>query len=164
MVISDHLSKILEACLTIGSRAAGSEYAVICLSTCFQLYGNTCGPFKNKLESYLLKYLDSQCPTTDPIEKAGEAFHFLQQIGSGGNGGINYQNSWNAQLQKICSTIHHLCDTLFEGVVELSHYERTSNTPLDFSPIYSTNSRVHILGLIANRLANCVLFLKAMLQ
>lgn len=162
--ITDHLSDVIEACLLVNPGLVQSKTAVTCLSTCFQKYPSACGPFKNKLEAFLLKFLSQQSSFTDSIEEAAKAFHFLQQIGGAGTDGINHQNNWSNQLQKLCATIHNLCDTFLESITELSSYEDVSGVDFSFADIPSTADSVEILHIHLNRLRNCLIFVAAMLQ
>lgn len=76
--ISDHLYKISEHCINSTVDINETEAALKCLTICMIYYPSACTPQKNKIEAFLIRFLDSPCENL--VNEAGIAFHYLQQV------------------------------------------------------------------------------------
>lgn len=76
--VSD-LNKMTDMCISVKPTPILSSAALTCLEACMKKFPSTCGRFKNKIESYLLKYFTCELHSAI-IKKAGAAFNALQQV------------------------------------------------------------------------------------
>lgn len=79
-LLSDYMTKILELCLSSQVNAYEVGAALSILSVCMKRYGSWFGTHKSKVEVFLLNFLFSQ--SNNLVEKAAEAFLYLQQVSS----------------------------------------------------------------------------------
>ncbi|KAK3923528.1 Proline-, glutamic acid- and leucine-rich protein 1 [Frankliniella fusca] len=119
--LAKHVSSVIVASfaeqINHGIPPQANVRALECLEKCMQLYNGPCGPHRKVFEHFLFSMVDS----TDPERfKAARCVAMLPQIGGGGVGGIQYENSWVTQHHSILRTLHLLLDELYSNVNELN--------------------------------------------
>lgn len=74
-MLASGLMKVVEICLSTKHH----ELSLNCLVLCMEKYGSTCGPFKNKIETHLIQFLNKNNDQV-VLKNAGKCLHFLQQV------------------------------------------------------------------------------------
>lgn len=161
--ISNYLQKIIEDCLASQTIDSQAEISLNCLEVCIKVYGSACGPYKNKIEKYLMKYLDADA-SQHLIKRAGRCYHFLQQVGGAGSEGVNHISNWNTQIKRLCRTMHIIYDNFLESFTEFNDYELIEAEAFEFEPILPTASKLSVLFVLTRRLRNLIQFLLAFIE
>lgn len=162
-ILTDYLPSIVDLCTTPSYNPNLLNAALNCLIICSKKFPKACGPFKKKTELFLLQYLNEQLLSTEQVKTSAVAFHYLQQVGEGD--GIHHQNNWSSALHKLCMTTHALFNVLFEDVIEFGNFENIVDTPVhEFPALPSTLEKYEMLQIHYNRLRNCLIFIRAMLD
>ncbi|KAF2896179.1 hypothetical protein ILUMI_09996 [Ignelater luminosus] len=157
------LPKVLDMCTSIRPTPILSSAALTCLKICMQTFPSACGPFKNKIESYLFKYFTCELHSA-VIKKAGTAFNALQQIGGAGPDGITHKVNWTNQMNKLCATIHKLYDNFLPHAVDFESMNAPENvTPYEFPQIGSGDQNDTVSHMQVILLKNITIFIDSML-
>ncbi|CAH0547694.1 unnamed protein product [Brassicogethes aeneus] len=159
--VGELLPKIIDSCiLHTLNNVYEVEAALTCLIECMDSYSSSILPYKNKIEVFMLKILDSDCQYT--VEKAAHSFLLLQQVGGAGVDGINHIMNFSVHLRKLCATIHGLYDLFFENVTEIENIQAVEEIAFIFDDVaHNTQKMMHV---IARRLNNCLIYLMTMIQ
>jgi hypothetical protein len=72
---------------------------------------------QNVLEKCVLQYIDSS--DVNVIKRVARCVAFLPLLGGGGSLGTNHVSRWKQEQQKMCATLHHILDELFDNVREI---------------------------------------------
>ncbi|KAG5881499.1 hypothetical protein JTB14_001643 [Gonioctena quinquepunctata] len=157
--VSEYMSKVLEMCLSPHMNDYEMEAALETLSICMKRYASWFTSHKVKIETFLVKCLDSSSESI--VKKAAVAFHYLQQVGGAGVDGINHINNFSMSFHKLCATAHNLFDVFFENETEFEQFSRTDVDGFEFDKIALDSQKM--LHVLARRIKNCITFIQTML-
>ncbi|XP_060593779.1 proline-, glutamic acid- and leucine-rich protein 1-like [Ruditapes philippinarum] len=108
-----------------------TESAVSCINACIKNYPGPVGPFKNKLDSFILQNLDSNTN----CKAVYRCYALLSQCGPGGTAGIKHTEAWAYQCQRLMGSLHSTVAELYDGLEPEFMQKGIENSGLDLSPI-----------------------------
>ncbi|CAH1962234.1 unnamed protein product [Acanthoscelides obtectus] len=157
--ITDHISKVLDMCISAKSNPYEIAAALETLTICMKNYPVWFTQHKGRIEKYLETFLD--CTDKDMLVKAAQCCHYLQQVGNAGIDGITHRMNFSTTFTKLCVTAHKLLDDFFENESEMEHYNIPVEEHFEYLELHLDSQKV--LQVTANRITNCLQFLKTML-
>ncbi|XP_077988269.1 proline-, glutamic acid- and leucine-rich protein 1-like [Glandiceps talaboti] len=110
---SNHIAAIINWILSAKSECLFGAIQV--LSACVRHFSGPCGPYKTKIENFLLKVLqDSQDHTV--TETVCQVFALLPRVGGGGSHGVKHTESWTSHCEKVLGSLHDVLTQLYQDI------------------------------------------------
>ncbi|XP_050306289.1 uncharacterized protein LOC126743302 [Anthonomus grandis grandis] len=160
--VAEHISKVLDNCLTTSSiNSFECKAALELMVICMEYYPSWFGPHRQKIEGFITVHFDSRDPQL--VQVASLAFHHLQQTGGAGTNGINHRQNFTKSFHKLCKTLHNLYDKFFERERELFQVDTPDCESFDFQDDPGWNS-LKVLDVTAQRIKNVFKFLETMIR
>jgi hypothetical protein len=78
--------------------------------------------------------------------------------------GINYVNNFSLHFRKLCATVQSLYDSFFEDIPEINNPQRLTEEIFMFNQLAQDCDPNKKLEVEANRIINCLLFMKTMIM
>ncbi|KAL1513833.1 hypothetical protein ABEB36_003183 [Hypothenemus hampei] len=160
--ITDFISKVLENCLAKSNvNSHECQSALSTLTTIMKYYSSWFGTHKQKIEDFVLVFLDSNNEVL--VYRAALSFHFLQQVGGAGQSGINHKTQFTDSFHKLCHTVHKLYDKLFEYHTEMFEREIFEEPVFNFYDDHKENRQVQ-MRTTSKRIHNIYIFIEIMIK
>jgi hypothetical protein len=158
---AEYMNSTLKTCLNYHN----TEEKVVglnCLIQCMKKYPSWFGNHKQKMDQFLTDCLGNQFEKG--IENAAFAFLCFLETGGGGVNGINYVNNFSLHFRKLCATVQSLYDSFFEDIPETNNPQRLTEEIFMFNQLAQDCDPNKKLEVEANRIINCLLFMKTMIM
>lgn len=128
-IANDFLTRILDISLNGDKDLCIKEASIHCLISCLKYYSSFCKQYKNRIEDYLLAFLESSSERL--IEDSGRAIIYCQQIPTSGNNTVSCINNLTLLFRKLCVTCHQCFDEIFENWLETEQFKFEDIKPLN---------------------------------
>ncbi|XP_053659943.1 proline-, glutamic acid- and leucine-rich protein 1-like [Anopheles marshallii] len=147
-----NLPKLLES---VGPKLppAAIPSALSFLEVAMQHYAGSCGPLKNRIESFLYSLVDST--NRHVINSTARCLLLLQQIRGGGQHGSLHKKTWQEYYLKLVDTIHDLLNQIFAHTPETFDEEENLEC-LKLAPIAKNINPIRKAQLLAIRAINMI--------
>ncbi|XP_070537818.1 proline-, glutamic acid- and leucine-rich protein 1-like isoform X2 [Ptychodera flava] len=111
--LSHHIAAIMNWVLSVDAACLLGALGLV--TSCVRHFPGPSGPFKSKLENFVLSiWKENLDPTI--IEAACHVFSMLPRVGGGGTNGIKHTAAWDSHINRILGSLHDVILQLYQDI------------------------------------------------